>query len=282
MCGSLVESGADPTLAVEAVVDRLPAVLAGAAVALERLGEGDDPEALFAAEPEAVNAWKALRYLVLPAMAMLAHDAAARQRARARPELRDALKVIAPHETVARFLAMTLDLADGLELLVIHPRQGKGFRVNLEAVAGNAHLFTLLQGTLIGSPKAGLLEGPPPSVEVVGVATGQIVPERHVSDKALFHYYDWSALDADPESDELHLSATVWVDGRPEEIPEFEGTRVLLLGRPVFGFRGWDSTHFPLFHDALRPRVRVLGSLTPDEVTDWLSRMREAVRAAGV
>lgn len=282
LCGSLVEAGGDPTLTVGPLVDRLPLLLTGAAYTLDRLAEGDDPEVLFHLDPDAVKSWKAVRYFVLAAMAMLARDAAARQRARAIPELRAALKVIAPHDTDARFLTLTLDLCDGVELLVLHPGQEKGFRVGLEAIATNGHLFTLLQGTLIGDPKAGLLDAPPPDEAVVGVAAGLILPDQHVGDRALFHYYDWSAVDGDPAVSELHLGATLWTDGRPEEIAEFEGTRILVLGPPTFGYRGWDSTLFPLFHDALRPRVRVVEVLSPEQVGEWVGRMKMAVRAAGV
>jgi hypothetical protein len=278
LCGSLVETGGDPTIAVDAIVDRLPEVLSGAAATLDRLADGADPEALFAADPDAVKAWKGLRYLVLPAMAMLTRDAAARQRARANPGLREALAAIEPHQTDANFLTLTLDLTDGLELLVLHPGQGKGFRVGLEAVAGNPHLFTLLQGELLGQ---GLLAGPAPDPEAVGAATGLLFPARHVRDRALFHYYDWSGLTSDPDSDELHLGASVWADGRPEDIAELDGVRVVLLGPPVFASRGWDSTFFPLFHDALQPRVRVLETLAPEQVAGQLGRIREAVRAAG-
>jgi hypothetical protein len=282
LCGSLVEGGGDPTLAVDAVVDRLPLAITGTAATLDRLAEGDDPETLFAADPDAVKSWKGLRYLVLPAMAMLTRDMAARQRARARPELREALRAIEPHGTDAQFLTMALDLCDGLELVVIHPGQRKGFRVGLEAVATNGHLFTLLQGTLIGDPEAGMFEGPPPDDTAVGVASGLIIPQQHVGDEALFHYYDWSAVDGDPGIADLHVAASVWVDGRPADIPEFEGVRVLLLSPPVFGYRGWDSTFFPLFHDALRPRVHVLETLTAEQVAAWIARLKEAVRLAGV
>jgi hypothetical protein len=282
LCGSLVEGGGDPTLAVDAIVDRLPSVLTGTTRTLDRLAEGDDPETLFTQDPDAVKSWKGLRYLVLPAMAMLTRDMAARERARARSELREALRAIEPHGTDARFLTMTLDLCDGLELVVLHPGQGKGFRVGLEAVASNGHLFTLMQGTLIGEPESGLLDAPPPDETAVGVASGLIIPERHISDQALFHYYDWSGVDSDPAVTDLHFGASVWVEARPEDIAEFEGVRVLLLGPPVFGYRGWNSTFFPLFHDALRPRVRILEVLTSEQVAEWVTRLQDAVRAAGV
>lgn len=282
LCGTLVEAGGDPALIVDPVVARLPLILTGAAYTLDRLVEGDDPEVLFQHDPDAVKSWKALRCFVLAAMAMLARDATARQRARAVPGLREALKVIDPHETDARFLTFTLDLCDGVELLVIHPGQEKGFRVGLEAVATNGHLFTLLQGTLVGDPKNGLLDAPPPDEGVVGVAAGLILPDQHVGDRALFHFYDWSGVDGAPSVADLHVGATVWADGRPGEIAELDGARIVVLGPPVFGYRGWDSTLFPLFHDALRPRVRVLEVLTPEQVAGWVSRMKEAVRAAGV
>lgn len=282
LCGSLVEAGGDPALAAEAVVGRLPKLLAGAAVTLDRLAEGDDPAALFDTDPEAVKSWKGLRYFVLSAMAMLARSAVARQQARAVPGLRDALAAIEPHGTDARFIALTLDLADGLELLVLHPGQEKGFRVVVDGVASNGHLFTLLQGELIGDPDAGLLDADAADEIAVGVATGRIVPEEHVADQARFHFYDWSAVDGDAATGHLYVEASVWVDGRPSEIPEFEGERPLLLSAPAFGSRAWDSSFFPLFHDALRPSARVVGTLTPEQVAGWIARMKDAVRAAGV
>src|SRR5262245_58056118 len=58
LCGSLVEGGGDPTLAVEAIIERLPLALTGAAFTLDRLAEGDDPAGLFAHNPDAVKSWK--------------------------------------------------------------------------------------------------------------------------------------------------------------------------------------------------------------------------------
>src|SRR5262245_34321013 len=41
LCGSLVEAGGDPGLAVDAIIDRLPDALVGTAATLDRLAEGE-------------------------------------------------------------------------------------------------------------------------------------------------------------------------------------------------------------------------------------------------
>ena len=72
------------------------------------------------------------------------------------------------------FVAQILGFVDDLELLVLVPNELKGFRVQCEAVATNAHLFTLLQGALIGG---GHLAGEPIDPEVIAVARGE-TPRR--------------------------------------------------------------------------------------------------------
>jgi hypothetical protein len=159
-----------------------------------------------------------------------------------------------------------------MELVVLHPGEGKGFRVELEAVNTLAHLFTLLQGELIGN---GHLPGPAPDPDVVAVARGEIPHERLLTDEARFHFHPWPALKPDGSLDAI-TGLFLGVEGSPEEIPEFEGERVLLLGPPAFGKRSWDSNFFANIHDALRSAARVTAVLTPEEVQHRLDRLKRA------
>src|SRR5262249_22674225 len=137
----------------------------------------------------------------------------------------------------ADFVATTLGLTDGMELLVLHPGEGKGFRVELEAVNTMAHLFTLLQGELIGG---GHLPGRPVDPAVIAVARGEVPHEKLLTDDARFHFYPWNAMRADGTLDAI-TGLFLGVEAVPQEIPLFEGERVLLLGPPAFGSRSWDS-----------------------------------------
>jgi hypothetical protein len=274
LCGTLIEWGADPAELAPLLLARLPAFLATAESVADR-AETENAEDLFAANPDGVRAWHALSLMLLPTMAVLARDVDSRQAARADESLVRGIEALRERNREAEFVAQTLGFTDGLELLVLHPAEGKGFRVELEAVHTNAHLFTLLHGALVNG---GHLPGRPVSEELLGVATGEVPHEKLLTDEARWQFYTWRGLGPDGSYAGADMSTWLFVEDPPAVIPEFEGERVVILGPPVLGLRGWDSNFFANIHDALRSAVRVVGELTPDEVADWCGRIREARR----
>ena len=179
------------------------------------------------------------------------------------------------HNREANFVATTLSFTDEMELLVLHPGEGRGFRVALEAVNTNFHLFTLLQGELIGG---GHLPGEPLDEKIQGLATGVIPHEELTSDQERFHFYNWAGLLPDGTLAGQDTQTWIWGETHPDEIPEFEGTRVVILGSPVLGMRAWDSNFFANIHDALRSSVSVREELSAEEVAQWIERLRQAPR----
>jgi hypothetical protein len=274
LCGTLVEWGADPAELAPLLLARLPDFLAAAESVAQRV-EVETPETLFAANPDGVRAWHALSLMLLPTMAVLARGTEFRQAARADAELAARVAALREHNREAEFVAQTLDFVDGLELVVLHPAEGRGFRVELEAVHTNAHLFTLLHGSLING---GHLPGRPIGEELLGVATGEVPHETLLTDDARWQFYTWRGLHADGSYAGADVSAWLFVEDSPRVIPEFEGQRVVILGPPVLGLRGWDSNFFANIHDALRSAARVVSELTPEEVADWCGRIRRAQR----
>jgi hypothetical protein len=278
--GIIVEWGADPSIAIAAMLERLPAQLASAATVVAQINAGNEA-ALFAKSPDAVKAWRGLRYMVMPAMTMLCLNIELRLLARRNANLLGQLDLLAPHHREVMFLHRLLNLADGEELIIIHPPENKGFRVRLEAVASSFHLFSLLQGVLVGDPAKGMLAGPRPNRKVIATATGEIPHDRLITDSAIWHYYNWTGLQ--PDGTLAAMPMTTWVMGEamPGEIPLFGGERVVLLGPPVLASRGWDSSFFTNLHDALRSQVEVVEMLSLDEVELRLKRIRNAPRGSG-
>jgi hypothetical protein len=274
VCGTLVEFGGDPAITAGAIIERLPQQLALAAQVAGRL-KGEAESKLFAEAPEAFKAWKGLRFMLLPAMAMLCRNRNLRQVARREPGLVEGLEALEGAPAEVEFLRQVLSYTDDLELIVLHLPQGKGFRVSLEAVNTNFHLFTLLQAALVGDPDEGMLAGAPGDPEVIAVATGEVPHTKLLNDSARWHYYDWRGLMPDGT---LGFGATIWGEASPRDIPTFEGEPVVLIGPPVFGMRMWDSNFFANIHDALRSRVEVVEVLSADDVAGWLLRIQEAGR----
>lgn len=274
-CGTLVEMGGDPALVFPHLFAELPRHLALARRARER--EPVAPGALFDADPEAARAAAGLRYLLLATMAVICRDAAFRQALRAKPEIVDDVEALREHSAEADFVAQVLGFTDGVELIVLAPDEQKGFRVALEAVATNAHLFTLLQAALIGD---GHLAGEPLDEEVVAVARGEAPHTRRLSDHARFNFSPWYSLAADgpPGGAALDGIIALPVEGSPADVPRFDGVPVVLLSPPVFGHRGWESGFFANVHDALKSRADVVEVLPPEQVRAWLDRIRQAAR----
>ncbi len=270
-CGTLVEMGGDPTLVFPHLAAELPRHLALARRAHDRAAPA--PGSLFDTDPAAAGAAAGLRFLMLATMAVICRQADFRTALRADRAVAAGVAALAGVSREAGFVAEVLGFTDG-ELLVLAPGERRGFRVRMEAVNFNAHLFTLLQAELIG----GHLPGEPPDEEVVGVATGETPHQRLVGDHARFHFYTWAGLNPDGSLAATALDTWLPADGRPSEIPRIDGVPVALIGPPLPAARSWDSSLFANIHDALRSRAAVVEVLPDDRVAEWLDRIRAAPR----
>ncbi|MBI4858865.1 MAG: hypothetical protein HY815_01120 [Candidatus Riflebacteria bacterium] len=278
LCGILVEWGADPTIAVQAILDRLPEQVVQASKVAPRIGGND--QQLFEEAPEQLKAWKGLPFMLRAAVTMLSRDRGSRQAARQNRPLAEALESLQCAPVEVDFFSRILGLADGVELLVLCPAQARGFRVLLEAVNTNFHLFTLLQDALVGASSAGLLAGAKRYPRVVAVAKNELYVEEDLYDTALWNYHDWTGLQPDGTLGANDLGSWIWGEMSPLDIPLFDGCRVVLLGPPAPECRSWNSGFFASIHEALRCKVQLLEVLGPGAVDSWLARIRQAPRPA--
>lgn len=239
--GTLIEYGASPILAAEAVLRRLEAELI---------------------EPTADSARheRIVKFFGLAAMAMLSRSASVRQAARRRPHLRGALDASEVAET--GFIARTLELVDDLPLLVLHVERHEAVRLRLDAVASVFHFMTLLADRF---PE--WCADDPPDPEVSAVARGELALTKRIDDHARFHLFDYSGLDRHPGS-------SLWGEASPASIPILDGEHVVLVGKKLFGSRSWDADFFANFHDALLSGIRVEARLGPADYAHWLARVR--------
>ncbi|MBM3978765.1 MAG: hypothetical protein FJ304_00500 [Planctomycetes bacterium] len=261
-CGTFVEWGADPAVLFPHLLAELPRHLA-----LARRG------ADFDTDPDAARAAVGLTFLLLATMTTICRRASFRQALRADAAISEHVAALASSHREARFVADVLALTDDLELLVLAPHAGKGFRVRLEAIATCAHLFTLLQALLIDG---GHLARESCDADLVAVAHGERAPQQLMPDHARFHFATWGGLDANASGPNDVLAAWVPVEASPREIPTFEGTPVLLVGPNLLGSRYWGSDFFANFHDALRSNVELVEALPAERAAVWLDRLRRA------
>ncbi len=306
-CGMIVEWGADPSLAIEPILDRMTKQLARipefVQVMQENLGvehpnrvaEQDWPE-LGRTQPEyawVIGEWHALRFTGCAAMTMLCRDVAARQRARQRVELALHAETARSDNPYAYYLAELLGMADEVRLLVLDTTRGLGFRVCLMAIRNNFHFFTLLQDALLSHASAAAWQGPGVRPLLINVAKGErmlpdiaagewaavaIPDDQRVCDFALWTYCTHRALRGDGTLAGLNASKDenvwIWGEAKPAEIPSLCGERIVLLGAPEFP-RSWDLAFFAPLHSALRSSVVVEETLRDEEYRAWIGKIIE-------
>jgi hypothetical protein len=269
----MVEMGCDPDIVFPHLFAALPGHLALARRAQERKKAPKDD--VFDEDPEAARALAGLSYLLLCTMTVICRRAALRQALRTSADVTAGIAALREYSREADFVAQVLALTDGVELLVLAPQEGKGFRFALGAVNNNFHLFTLVQAALTMGE---YLQGDPPEPELLGIATGEAPHPTVRADHARWHFYSWRGLQPDGT-----LAATdfrTWLpgDAPPADIPQLDGTHIVVIGPTVLGRRSWSSNEFACIHDALRSRAEIVEELPGAAVAQWVEKIRTAKR----
>lgn len=284
LCGSYVERGADPDILVDAMVDICEASLIQALQLVADVEEHWDlasPDDLpkeclqtvWELNPEWLKGWNALRFIILPTMTMLARSMPARERARRKQPLLSIVDAMDEVHGLVPYLAELLFMVDGRELLVLHPKEKKGFRVRANAIRNNYHLFTLLQQSLLGEQDGPLLKGSLPYPALGPIARGEALLEQSMMDEGVWKFYHWTRL-AKSVSTEMQDDTLIQGEASPDTIRTCRGTAVIVLEHAKTPYT-WDANFFAPLHDALRSQVEILDILSPAQVTEWLDYCAE-------
>jgi len=300
-CGALVERGMVPTIAIGPILDRIERDIAPDAIAFvaaceqaaqddpsppqiegdgrERAAEPNHPqdpverhsERIAPLMPREAQSFEALSPFSMAAVAMLSRSIEARKASRSRPALHAALDKLGGQYGHAGFLWVMIQVLDDEPIVVLHPGEGKGFRVRISGLADNFQLHTLLADALIGRFPGRWLRGARPSRAEVAAARDGAVSENGSGAHGAFNLWTWRGLKADgtlrdPMSGSSHW---IWNEGVPADVPLFDGERIVLLGPPPYP-RSWTAgRRFPFMVGDLR----VERILTRGEVRDLIGRI---------
>jgi hypothetical protein len=165
------------------------------------------------------------------------------------------------HVGTAHWLYGLLLVLDDEPMVVLHRATGRGYRVTISGIGDNFQLHTLLAAALIGDESRGMVPGKRPTdAEIAAASDGEdMTPAGGIRG-------NFNLVDAYGE--------WIWNEGRPADIPELEGTRVVVIDPPPYA-RSWNPGRaYPL----MRPTVTVTGLLPPDEAKHWLSLVKPSQR----
>lgn len=289
LVGSLIEEGVDPAVLGEVLGPRLQADFAAARrfVGLVEAETGvqrpDDVDAVTLArlgrqERVGAAAWAALRASTCAAMAAWCRHRPSRVLAKAVPGLADDAAFLGERGGYCYYIGELLAAADGTRVTVLSPEQQKGFEVELECVRNAAHLFALLEDTLVGDPKQGWLDGPRVDADIAAVARGEAPATADMSHAIGWHYEYWWGLNPAGATRrfDLHplVAGMIGVEATVHDLPAVRGEAVLLMRPRWLGSRTCDLSFFAPLHDALRRRVIVLRRLPAGEVDALCESLR--------
>ncbi|MEU0880629.1 hypothetical protein ABZ345_18655 [Lentzea sp. NPDC005914] len=162
---------------------------------------------------------------------------------------RACLLAAVPEDSWLHGLLQVLDLET---LLVLHPLSGKGFEVTIGGLGDNFQLHTLLAYRLVPA----LIPGEPPLDSWVEAASVGPDLEPAGGIQGQFELSDG-------------FGETIWNEGRPCDIPVFEGHRVVVLSPPPYA-RSWNAGRL---YPMMTPMVDVTRELSSGEAASWLAKV---------
>jgi hypothetical protein len=281
--GALVERGADPTIAADAILDRLELIAEGAydfyRACLQAdafIEEADSEEIMktIAGEiPLSAFQWTVLERVYVAPIALLSRSKKLRHQVKTRRRLVEIIAQMSRDNVGAGWLEKMFAVLDDEVLLVLHPEQHKGYRLTIEGIASNFDLHTLLAAALIGDPAEGWLEGKAPDPDVVEALQGE-PPENPMHTTGSFNLVNYTGLQADGSVSTGVDSRAHWIwnEGIPADITPFEGLRVILLTPPPY-VRSWNVGRT---FGGMIGRLYVHQILSAEEVQGWLRRLRRS------
>ena len=275
LAGAFVEQGAPAAAVAGPIAARARATFAIVRGFVERIDPERkgvaDPAAYFAESPGEVAAYLGAEFTGMAAMTTLCRDKSARIAARGLPGFAADADAISHAIPTGYYLSELLACVDDFRLDVIHPEQGRGFRLLLDGVRNNFHLFTLVQGMLTGDPAEGWLEGPARDPLVVEYARGRLQEPPRDHDDSVWTFSNWPAWTGGAVSQ--LPGYWVWGEGSPRDIRPFRGTPTVLLSRLAIGGRSWGIEFCAPLHGAHQAELSVLGMMTAAEVERLLADM---------
>jgi len=292
-CRSFLIHGCDPSIVSDLLVSQLGGLLEKCvrlhAACETRMKEdaassdGDDqsPTAGFerakstlgGSMADEVTAWEVLKQVWPCAIELFSRSVAARMAAH---EMVKAAAAISSLHEAGHWLRLMLSAPHDEPLLAIEPSSGLGIEGRVSGVVDNYQLHALLMDCF---PRRGLLKRRRISRRAVDTARGtgpQVTDDTIVG---AWNMWTWQAIQPSldlPDPGVWSADALwVWGEGIPADIPVFEGFRVVLLGPPSYE-RSWRSQRM---FARLPANLEIAQTLSRAEVTDWLGRMGNALRA---
>ncbi|TDD79103.1 hypothetical protein E1293_24325 [Actinomadura darangshiensis] len=253
VCGVLVERGGSVAVPVDAVLALAERGLHQARDFVAQGGANAEDE-LFRRSPDLVRVHCSLPFVLLAAMTMLSRDPRARQRLRARPHVPSLVDDLEDHYETLFYVREVLALLDDREILLLDPRNRRGFVLGLTGVQDRMyHFYALAQDALLQHTGPGYLGAEPVDPFAVRYAQNRGLTEedRQAAKDLIDHQrigFQYPGADGKPT---LFFPGSASLDA----VPVVNGVPTLFLDERSIHAQWSPTNMYPVLHEALESRV---------------------------
>ncbi len=287
ICGSMVDSGCDPSVVAQPmaiglakalktalpIAQKLEAKLRPKLIALD--DPDKDPQRIASAihqlsvrMPEAAAGFKALDRFFIPAISVYSKDIAGREVAL--PKIWDNASLIEPWHSGVHRLMKVLSVLEKEPLVMIDVAHRKGFVGHFGGVVTNSQMLILLMDTFAHQD---VFYKPLVSHDLVQCAKGEGPCKVEDSVNGAWNVYSYQALSSiEKLPDPKDLKANkfwIWNEKTPADVPVVDGHRIILIGPPSFP-RNWKFTR-DFKH--LKAGIVVDSDLSKSELKIWIDKI---------
>ena len=115
------------------------------------------------------------------------------------------------------------------------------------------------------------------------MASGEEYSQEIIETTAHQQYYTIYALQSDgsykieDDNGELDLDNILHSDISPEDIPQIEGTPIIIMDSEGMWTKPikWDNSYFTKLHQKLNPYVNILDEITDEEYKSWIEKIKK-------
>ncbi|MDA0024497.1 hypothetical protein [Brachyspira hyodysenteriae] len=200
--------------------------------------------------------------------------------------LEDHIEYLETYVHALSYVHIGIEACYKTKILVLSPKVQRGFYIEASDMSNGYYLITLLEAELY---KKGLLkrygiDNYEFNETIYNIAAGNEHPQELMEAEAHQQYYTMYALQKDgtynieDENGELDCYKILYSDMSPEEIPDLDGTHILIMdsegmwAKPV----KWDISYFTKPHQKLKPYVKILDEISDEEYNTWIEKIKNS------
>ncbi|KLI15963.1 hypothetical protein [Brachyspira hyodysenteriae] len=200
--------------------------------------------------------------------------------------LEDHIEYLETYVHALSYVHIGIEACYKTKILVLSPKVQRGFYIEASDMSNGYYLITLLEAELY---KKGLLkrygiDNYEFNETIYNIAAGNEHPQELMEAEAHQQYYTMYALQKDgtynieDENGELDCYKILYSDMSPEEIPDLDGTHILIMDsegmwtKPV----KWDISYFTKPHQKLKPYVKILDEISDEEYNTWIEKIKNS------